>query len=294
MKIGVYGRQFNNTVIPYVQQVFDCLVACDAEVVIYQDFYDFLKDKLFLPKAFNAFENHQDLVDGGVDVMISLGGDGTMLDTVALVKDSGIPMIGINFGRLGFLASINKEEIKTAIDSLINREFTLDVRRLLKIETSSGLFGDFNFALNDVTIMKRDTSAMILIHCYLNGEFLNSYWADGLIVATPTGSTAYSLSCGGPIIFPQSGNFVITPVSPHNLNVRPIVLSDENELTFEIEGRSSKYLVSCDSRTEVINAGTQLRLKRADFDINLVRLNNQNYLSTLRNKLLWGIDTRNY
>lgn len=294
MKIGVYGREFNNTVIPYVQQVFDCLVAFEVEVVIYHDFYDFLKDKLFLPKAFNAFKTHEDLVNGNVDVMISLGGDGTMLDTVALVKDSGIPMIGINFGRLGFLASINKEGIKSAINGLINRDFTLDVRRLLKVETSSGLFGDINFALNDFTIMKRDTSAMILIHCYLNGEFLNSYWADGLIVATPTGSTAYSLSCGGPIIFPQSGNFVITPISPHNLNVRPVVLSDENELTFEIEGRSPKYLVSCDSRTEVINPGTQLRVKRADFDINLVRLNNQTYLSTLRNKLLWGIDTRNY
>lgn len=294
MKIGVYGRQFNNTVIPYVQQVFDCLVACGADVVIYHDFYDFLKDKLFLPKEFNAFTKHNDLVAGKVDVMISLGGDGTMLDTVALVKDSGIPMIGINFGRLGFLASINKEGIKSAIDGLIKRDFTLDVRRLLQVETSSGLFGDLNFALNDFTIMKRDTSAMILIHCYLNGEFLNSYWADGLIVATPTGSTAYSLSCGGPIVFPQSGNFIITPVSPHNLNVRPVVLSDENELTFEIEGRSPKYLVSCDSRTEVINAGSQIKLKRANFNINLVRLNNQTYLSTLRNKLLWGIDTRNY
>ncbi|HEX7367065.1 MAG TPA: NAD kinase [Pelobium sp.] len=294
MKIGVYGRHFNNTVIPYVQQVFDCLVAANVEVVIYRGFYDFLKDKLFLPKAFNTFETHEALVSGNVEVMISLGGDGTMLDTVALVKDSGIPMIGINFGRLGFLASINKEGIKSAIDGLINRQFTLDVRRLLKVETSTGLFGDLNFALNDVTMMKRDTSAMILIHCYLNGEFLNSYWADGLIVATPTGSTAYSLSCGGPIVFPQSGNFVITPISPHNLNVRPVILSDENELTFEIEGRSPKYLLTCDSRTEVINPGTQLKLKRADFDINLVRLNNQTYLSTLRNKLLWGIDTRNY
>ena len=168
MKIGVYGRQFNNTVIPYVQQVFDCLVSCEVEVLIYHDFYDFLKDKLFLPKTFNAFKSHQDLVDEKVEVMISLGGDGTMLDTVALVKDSGIPMIGINFGRLGFLASINKEGIKSAIEGLVNRDFTLDVRRLLKVETSSGLFGDLNFALNDFTIMKRDTSAMILIHCYLN------------------------------------------------------------------------------------------------------------------------------
>lgn len=294
MKIGVYGRQFNHTVIPYIQQVFDCLVEWNVEVFIYQDFYDFLKDKLFLPKEFNSFQTHQDLVNGKVEVMISLGGDGTMLDTVTLVRDSGIPMIGINFGRLGFLASINKDGIKSAIEGLVSRNFSLDTRRLLKVETSSGLFGNLNFALNDCTILKRDTSAMILIHCYLNGEFLNSYWADGLIVATPTGSTAYSLSCGGPIIFPRSGNIVITPISPHNLNVRPIIISDENELTFEIEGRSSKYLVSCDSRTEVIGPDVKIKISRADFDINLVRLNNETYLSTLRNKLLWGIDTRNY
>ncbi|MBK0384433.1 NAD kinase [Pedobacter sp. SD-b] len=293
MKLGVYGRQFNNSVLPYVQQVFDCLVEWEVEVLIYNDFYDFLKDKLFLPKTFSSFKTHQELV-GNIDVMISLGGDGTMLDTVTLVRDSGIPMIGINFGRLGFLASINKDGIKSAIEGLINKKFTLDTRRLLKIEAEKDLFGDLNFALNDFTILKRDTSAMILIHCFLNGEFLNSYWADGLIVATPTGSTAYSLSCGGPIIFPRSGNFVITPISPHNLNVRPVIISDENELTFEIEGRSSKYLVSCDSRTEVIDANFRLHLKRADFDINLVRLNNETYLSTLRNKLLWGIDTRNY
>jgi NAD+ kinase len=293
MKLGVYGRQFNNSVLPYVQQVFDCLVEWEVEVLIYSDFYDFLKDKLFLPKTFKSFNTHKELI-GNIDVMISLGGDGTMLDTVTLVRDSGIPMIGINFGRLGFLASINKEGIKFAIEALINKNFTLDTRSLLKVESQPGLFGDLNFALNDFTILKRDTSAMILIHCFLNGEFLNSYWADGLIVATPTGSTAYSLSCGGPIIFPRSDNFVITPISPHNLNVRPVILSDKNELTFEIEGRSSKYLVSCDSRTEVIDANFRLHLKRADFNINLVRLSNETYLSTLRNKLLWGIDTRNY
>ncbi|RKD13719.1 NAD kinase [Pelobium manganitolerans] len=294
MKIGVYGRQFNHTVIPYIQQVFDCLVKHKAEVLIYQGFYQFLKDKLRFPSRFTVFKNHDELVHHHVEVMLSLGGDGTMLDTVALVRDSGIPMIGINFGRLGFLANVNKEEIEQAVQTLVARQFTLDVRRLLQIETSANLFGELNFGLNDLTIMKRDTSAMILIHCYLNGEFLNSYWADGLIIATPTGSTAYSLSCGGPIMFPQSGNFVITPIAPHNLNVRPVILSDENELTFEIEGRSPKYLLSLDSRTEVINPGTRIHLKRANFDINLVRLNNQSYLSTLRNKLLWGIDTRNY
>nr|MBC7613171.1 NAD kinase [Pseudopedobacter sp.] len=293
MKIGIYGRQFNNSVLPYVQQVFDCLVDWKVEVLIYQDFYDFVKDKLFLPKQFGAFKTHHDLKDN-VEVMISLGGDGTMLDTVTLVRDSGIPMIGINFGRLGFLASINKEGIKSAIEGLVNKKFSLDTRALLKIESNLDLFGDLNFALNDVTILKRDTSAMILIHCYLNGEFLNSYWADGLIIATPTGSTAYSLSCGGPIVFPRSGNFLITPISPHNLNVRPVILSDQNVLTFEVEGRSSKYLVSCDSRTEITGSDIKINIKRADFNINLVRLNNESYLSTLRNKLLWGIDTRNY
>jgi NAD+ kinase len=293
MKIGIYGRKFNNSVLPYIQQVFDCLVEWKVEVLIYQDFYDFVKDKLFLPKQFGSFKTYHDLKDH-VEVMISLGGDGTMLDTVTLVRDSGIPMIGINFGRLGFLASINKEGIKSAIEGLVNKKFSLDTRSLLKIESNLDLFGDLNFALNDVTILKRDTSAMILIHCYLNGEFLNSYWADGLIIATPTGSTAYSLSCGGPIVFPRSGNFLITPISPHNLNVRPIILSDQNVLTFEVEGRSSKYLVSCDSRTEITGSDIKINIKRADFDINLVRLNNESYLSTLRNKLLWGIDTRNY
>lgn len=293
MKIGIYGRQFNNSVLPYVQQVFDCLVAFEVEVLVYENFYEFVKDKLFLPKQFGTFKTYLDLKDN-VDVMISLGGDGTMLDTVTLVRDSGVPMIGINFGRLGFLASISKDGIKSAIEGLIKKDFSIDVRRLLKVESNKELFGDLNFALNDFTIHKRDTSAMMLIHCYQDGEFLNSYWADGLIIATPTGSTAYSLSCGGPIVFPRSGNFVITPISPHNLNVRPVVLSDAHVLTFEVEGRSAKYLATCDSRTEIIDSNIRLNVKRADFDINLVRLNNESYLSTLRNKLLWGIDTRNY
>ena len=293
MKIGIYGRKFNSTVLPYVQQVFDCLVQSQADVFVYGEFYRFVADKIFLPKQFHTFNSYEDL-KADVDVLVSLGGDGTMLDSVTLIKDSGIPIIGINFGRLGFLASINKDGIQRAIDAILNNDFTLDSRILLEVSSNHKLFGDFNFALNDFTIHKRDTSAMILIHCYQDGEFLNSYWADGLIVATPTGSTAYSMSCGGPIVFPRSGNFVITPISPHNLNVRPVVLSDSSVLTFEIEGRSAKYLVSCDSRTEVIDSSIKLSVKRAAFDINLIRLNNESYLSTLRNKLLWGIDTRNY
>ncbi|WP_411274061.1 NAD kinase [Daejeonella sp.] len=294
MKIAIYGRQFNNTVLPHVQQVFDSLAQYDVEPFVYDKYNHFISGKIFFPKKFQIFRNYHDLVAAKVDVVISLGGDGTLLDTVTLICNSNIPVIGINFGRLGFLASINKNDIASAIHSLVTKEFTLDKREQLQLESELNLFGNENFALNDITIHKRDTSAMMIVHAYLNGDFLNSYWADGLIVATPTGSTAYSLSCGGPIIFPGSGNMVVTPISPHNLNVRPIVLSDNNILSFEIEGRSSKYLVTCDSRTEVIDASIKIKVRKADFGINLIRLNNENYLSTLRNKLLWGIDTRNY
>ncbi len=294
MKIAIYGRQFNNSVLPYVQQVFDSLAVHDTEVFVFDKYSQFISGKIFFPKKFENFNTYQDLIAGKVDVMISLGGDGTMLDTVTLIRDSNIPVIGINFGRLGFLASINKDDIQSAINSVVKKDFSLDNRALLSVESKLNLFGDENFALNDVTIHKRDTSAMMIIHAYLNGDFLNSYWADGLILATPTGSTAYSLSCGGPIIFPQSGNFVVTPISPHNLNVRPVVLSDTNIISLEIEGRSSKYLLSCDSRTEIIDNSVMITVKKAAFEINLIRLNNENYLSTLRNKLLWGIDTRNY
>lgn len=294
MKIAIYGRQFNNSVLPYVQQVFDCLASHNIEAFVFDKYSQFISGKIFFPKKLHTFKNYEELVLAKADFMIGLGGDGTMLDTVSLIRDSQIPIIGINFGRLGFLASINKDDIQSAISSLVNKNFTLDNRALLSAESELNLFGDENFALNDVTIHKRDTSAMMIIHAYLNGEFLNSYWADGLILATPTGSTAYSLSCGGPIILPRSNNFVVTPISPHNLNVRPLVLSDANVISFEIEGRSSKYLLSCDSRTEVIDNSVRITVKKASFEINLIRLNNENYLSTLRNKLLWGIDTRNY
>ncbi|MEY3678541.1 MAG: hypothetical protein RI924_682 [Bacteroidota bacterium] len=293
MKIAIYGRQFNNTVVPFLQHIFDCLSARQIEIVIYDKFNQFIADKIKLNTPVDTFSSSDDL-KGKVDMLFSLGGDGTMLDTVTLIRDSNIPVLGINFGRLGFLASINKDDIETAVDSLIQQNYTLDKRSLLSIESAFNPFGADNFALNDVTFHKRDTSAMIIIHAYLNNEFLNSYWADGLIVATPTGSTAYSLSCGGPIVFPNSGNIVVTPIAPHNLNVRPIVLSDHNELSFEIEGRSSKYRLSCDSRTEVVDTSVKTVIRKAAFQINLVRLNTENYLSTLRNKLLWGIDTRNY
>lgn len=293
MKIAIYGREFNDSVLPFVQQVFKALSLYKIEVVVYTKFYNFLKNKVTLPVNISTFSGHKELLAKG-DVLLSLGGDGTLLDTLSLVRDSQIPVIGINFGRLGFLASINKNEIDTAINALVKGEYTLDKRGILSLESQNNLFGDENFALNDITIHRRDNSAMMIIHAYMNGEFVNSYWADGLIIATPTGSTAYSLSCGGPIILPNAQNFVITPIAPHNLNVRPIIVPDDVELTFEIEARSTKFLVSCDSRTETVDRSVKITINKAKFNVNLVRLNNETYLTTLRNKLLWGIDTRNY
>ena len=293
MRIAIYGRDFNDSVLPFIQEVFDALEVNHVEISVYLKFYNFVKDKVSLPGNIHTFSTHRQLL-GKADVLLSLGGDGTILDTLSLVRDSEIPVIGINFGRLGFLASINKGEIKNAIKALVNKEYSLDKRSILNLDSKNNLFTDENFALNDITIHRRDNSAMMIIHAYMNGEFVNSYWADGLIIATPTGSTAYSLSCGGPIILPNAQNFVITPIAPHNLNVRPIIVPDNVELTFEIEARSTKFLLSCDSRTETVDRSVKITINKAKFSVNLVRLNNESYLTTLRNKLLWGIDTRNY
>lgn len=293
MKIAIYGREFNNSVLPYVQEVFNVLEQEQIPILVYKKYLDFIKDKIKLPSHVETFSKHADLL-GRTDVLLSLGGDGTMLDTLALIRDSGLPVVGINFGRLGFLASINKEEIKKAIHALKNKEYAIDQRTMISLESTHDLFGEENFALNDITIHRRDNSAMMIIHAYMNNEFVNSYWADGLIIATPTGSTAYSLSCGGPIIYPNSQNFVITPIAPHNLNVRPVIVPDDVSLTFEVEVRSAKFLVSCDSRTETVDRSVKITLNKAKFHVNLIRLNNETYLTTLRNKLLWGIDTRNY
>ena len=293
MKIAIYGRDFNDTVLPFVQEVFNSLALHKIEIAVYLKLYNYIKNKVELPSNIITFSSHNELLNQ-TDVLLSLGGDGTLLDTLSLVRDSQIPVIGINFGRLGFLASINKNEIKEAVEALVQGEYSLDKRGILSLESQNDLFGDESFALNDMTIHRRDNSAMMIIHAFMNGEFINSYWADGLIIATPTGSTAYSLSCGGPIILPNAQNFVITPIAPHNLNVRPIIIPDDVKLTFEIEARSTKFLLSCDSRTVTVDRSVKIGIKKADFNINLIRLNNESYLTMLRNKLLWGIDTRNY
>jgi NAD+ kinase len=292
MNIAIYGRQFNDTALPYIQQVFDNLTQHQAEIYVHFQLETYLSGRI-ATAGYKVLEQGADL-RGLIDIFLTIGGDGTLLDMVSLIRDTGIPVIGINFGRLGFLASVNKNDIAAAIYAVVNRQFTLDSRELLSIESEGDVFGHDNFALNDVTFHKRDDSAMITTHAYLNHEILNSYWGDGIIISTPTGSTAYSLSCGGPIIFPESNSIVITPISPHNLNVRPVILPDTSILSFEVECRSANYLVSCDSRTAVINRSMKFTISKAGFKLNLIRLNNESYLTTLRNKLLWGIDVRNY
>ena len=228
-----------------------------------------------------------------MDVLITLGGDGTILDALTLVRDSKVPIMGINLGRLGFLASIEKVKIREAIRSLNKGMYTIQDRQMLYLESDRPLFGDSPFALNDFTLLKRDTSSMITVHAYINGAYLNSYWADGLIIATPSGSTAYSLSCGGPIIFPNSGNFVVTPVAPHNLNVRPIVIPDDSILTFEVEGRAENYLCTLDSRTATITSESQLAIRKNDFPARIIQLHDVRFMETLHKKLAWGTDARN-
>ena len=259
---------------------------------IHEPYFHFLKRHIPTLKNYDVFNSNHDL-QRNVDFLFSIGGDGTLLDTVALVKDSKIPIVGVNTGRLGFLSSISMDNLAHAVESLKKGHYSSDARTLLRLESSHPLFGEENMALNDFTLHKMETSSMITIHTYLNGEYLNSYWADGIIVSTPTGSTGYSQSCGGPIVVPQSESFVITPIAPHNLNVRPIVVSDKNVISLEVEGRSQHFMATLDSRSATIEPGFQIALRKEEYCINLIRLNSENFLNTLRSKLNWGLDKRN-
>jgi len=205
-----------------------------------------------------------------------------------------VPILGINLGRLGFLATVSKEQITSAIELLVKGGYSVDDRSTLRLESDPPLFGDIPFALNDFTILKRDTSSMITIHTFVNGAYLNTYWADGLVVSTPTGSTGYSLSCGGPIVFPNSNNLVVTPVAPHNLNVRPLVLADSATISFEVDGRADNFLCTLDSRHEIITSDNKIAVRRGDFPIKVVQLQDDSFLDTMRNKLTWGVDLRNH
>ncbi|HET9057218.1 MAG TPA: NAD kinase [Chitinophagaceae bacterium] len=292
MKIAIYSRGIEKEQVANMQLLFDELAEASISPVFFEPFYRQIQFFFSLNKAVETFNSFYDLNES-IECLISLGGDGTLLDTVSLVRDKSIPVLGINFGRLGFLASIGKEEVKTAVQALVNRTFVVDKRTLLHLDSNINLFGEVPYALNEFAIHKRDISSMIKIHTYLNGEFLNTYWADGLIVATPTGSTGYSLSCNGPIVFPDSGSFVITPVAPHNLNVRSIVVPNNNIISFDIEGRAEQFICTLDSRKEIVDKSVQLAVKKEKFTLSLIRLNENNFLQTLRNKLSWGLDTRN-
>ena len=292
MKIALYARQLSESNHEVAIRLIGEILNRGAMPIIYQPLFNQLKSALKHHDHF-ALYNSGSEIRGKVDFLFSIGGDGTILDTLTQVQDSGIPVLGINVGRLGFLSSISTQEINQCLDSLFKGHFTLDKRRLLRLDSSINLFGDVNYALNELTIHKKDSSSMIIINTFINGEYLNSYWADGLIIATPTGSTGYSLSCGGPIIAPYSENFVITPIAPHNLNVRPIVVSDENVISLEVEGRSQYFIASLDSRSVTIDSSVSLAIKKSDFTMNLLRIGNDNFLDTLRKKLNWGLDSRN-
>ncbi|MBX9782212.1 MAG: NAD kinase [Chitinophagaceae bacterium] len=292
MKVAIYSRVFEQEQKEDVERLLHQLQANKMTPVLFRDFYLQIKDVMYFNTEPRLFDSSAQL-DESYECLISLGGDGTLLDTVTLVRNKKIPLLGINFGRLGFLASIGREELQTAVAALVNHTFVKDERTLIHLDSNVPLFGDTPYGLNEFALHKLDTSSMIKIHAYLNGEFLNTYWADGLIVATPTGSTGYSLSCNGPVVFPDSGSFVITPVAPHNLNVRPIVVPDNNIISFEIEGRTDSFLCTLDSRKEIVKKDVQIAVKKEAFKVNLLRLNENNFLQTLRNKLSWGLDRRN-
>lgn len=291
MRIAIYSRGLESELAEGLKVLLSEFSHYNIEPVIYQDFFNQFYSTIDIPNKYSSFNCSNDLEE--IDFMISLGGDGTLLDAITFVGDKEIPILGINYGRLGFLASIGKDEIHTALKALVKHTFVLDKRSLVHLDANMPLFDGLCYALNEFTIHKKDTSPMIKIHTYLNGEFLNTYWADGLIVATPTGSTGYSLSCNGPIVFPDSASLVITPVSPHNLNIRPLVIPDDSIISFEIEGRTDGFLCTLDSRREIASKDVLLAIRKEVFSVNLVRLNENNFLQTLRNKLSWGLDKRN-
>ena len=294
MRVVVFSTVLKEKDVPFVQQLFDVLHEEHCYSYIYKPYYEqMIAQGIQLQRDVAFFESYLDFKTHQFDAMIALGGDGTILNAVTYVRDTNVPIMGINLGRLGFLASIEKTNIKTAIQSLIRNTYSIEERTLLYLESNIPLFGDTQFALNDCTILKRDTSSMISIKAYVNGAYLNTYWADGIIIATPTGSTGYSLSCGGPIVFPNSGNFVITPVAPHNLNMRPVVVSDTSVLSFEIEGRSDNFLCTLDSRFETVTAEHKIAVRKCDFTTKIISIDGRNFLNTIQDKLAWGKDNRN-
>ena len=294
MQVVIYSQVFKESDREHVQEFFDLLAEENFSTYVYGPYLEQIRPHIRFKRDVGIFESHLDFRIKKFDLLITLGGDGTILSAILMIKDTQIPVLGINLGRLGFLARVEKSKMASALRMLARGRFETEKRDMLYLESNLPVFGDTPYALNDFTLLKRDTSSMITIHSYINGAYLNSYWADGIIVSTPTGSTGYSLSCGGPIIFPGSGNFVVTPVAPHNLNVRPIVISDDAVVSFQIEGRADNFLSTLDSRFETVTAVHELAVRKNDFGINLVKLPDITFMDTLRGKLNWGEDRRNH
>ena len=292
MKIALFGKAFNPDHIEYFRILTEALESRGCKLVVWKPIYDFLQDKITFRHDVEIFNNHVEL-KGQADLLFSIGGDGTMLDAVRQVRDSGIPIVGINLGRMGFLSSIPRDEIIPAVDDIIEKRYRIVKRTLICLQSPANLFSDFNYAFNELSINKKENSSLVVVHVWVNDQQLHSYWADGLIVATPTGSTAYSLSCGGPIITPDSSNFVITPIAPHNLSVRPVVIPDSSLIRIRIDSREQQALLGLDSQSTLISPENELVVGKAGFEINLVQRLNENFFSTIRAKLNWGSDIRN-
>lgn len=294
MKIGIYGQFYHENSETYFLMLLEALQRKGAEVVIEKELLKILNQNQNISRSSSNLASFEKL-DRSYDLFFSVGGDGTILKSVAFVADLGIPIVGINTGRLGFLATIQKEEMHTNLNKILEGEYTISERTLLTVEThpQSDEIQPLDFALNEVAINRRNTSSMIKVDTWVNGKYLTSYWSDGLIVATPTGSTGYSLSCGGPILEPSSSNFLLTPIAPHNLSARPLVVPDNAILTLEVSGREDSFLLSLDSRTATVDNQTKVTIKKAPFTIKLLQLHDDSFIQTLRKKLLWGEDKRN-
>ncbi len=291
MKVAIHGKVFPEDTIPVIEHTIKLLSERNFEFFLSSSFYDQVSNNginlkkcgIYGPEA--SFEDY--------DLVISIGGDGTLLETITHIGKAETPVLGVNTGRLGFLATTPEEKIEEALNNIEQGNFEIDSRMLVRVESPENIFEQLNFGLNECAVLKQDTSSMITVHTYINGEFLNSYWADGLIISSPTGSTGYSLSCGGPVVIPHSNNMIITPVSPHNLNVRPLVVSDDCTITLDVESRSNYFMVSLDSRSKIIKSGMQLKVSKERFSARLIKFEGYSFVNTLRKKLHWGLDVRN-
>ncbi|MBF0694342.1 MAG: NAD kinase [Flavobacterium sp.] len=293
MKVAIFGQYYQENSQRSIKEIFAFFKKRDVEVIVENIYYSVLREKNVLDQTHSTYTSPDDF-DRETKLMISIGGDGTILRAATFVRDSGIPILGVNTGRLGFLAKVQQENIESYLQLILDGDYTLSARTVLSLHCSEEIPElQLNFALNEITVNRKDTTSMITIETFLDGEYLNSYWADGLIISTPTGSTGYSLSCGGPVLMPEVDSLVITPIAPHNLNARPLVIPDSTEIRLKVSGRESQYLVSLDSRRVAVANESILTITKTPYKIMMVELEGETFIKTLRNKLLWGQDKRN-